>query len=235
MTNPVYTDGMDGKALSFDGSNYVDLGTSGFPKAGFANGLGAGSVSFWINTGAVDISFVASFNNDATTGFLVEYTAGNQLRLLVRDENNESISQEILPSGSIVNAWHLITCTWDGESGAAAIYIDGVSTGVVTSGKPSEFSEWQYPMIIGARQNRATVEWFYVGEMDDFRIYNYPLDGYEVAELYTSLAGGTICVERPPADLNGDCKVDQLDLDILMEEWLNCNIVPAGACDFVLE
>jgi len=235
MTNPAYVDGMDGKALSFDGSNYVDLGTNGFPKSGPGNGLEAGSVSFWINTNVADISFVATFNNDSTAGFRVDYTAGNSLSFLVRDDNGVSLSRGIAPSGSIMNAWHLITCTWDGETGAAALYLDGVSTGLVTSGKPTEFSEWQYPMIIGARQNRSTVEWFYVGEMDDFRIYNYPLDGYEVAELYTSLAGGKICVEYPIGDLNQDCVVDQTDLEILREAWLDCGLVPATACEYKID
>ena len=85
-------------------------------------------------------------------------------------------------------------------------------------------------MVIGARQNRATVEWFYVGDMDDFRIYNYPLDGYEVAELYTTLAGGEICVELPMGDFNEDCKVDILDFAVFASQWLECNWVPDGAC-----
>lgn len=230
MTNPVYVDGMDGKALSFDGSNYVNLGTDGFPKTGLGNGLGSGSVSFWINSPKADVSFVGTFNDGATTGFRVEYTIGNSLSILIRDDNGVGLSRAIAPAGSILNAWHLITCTWDAESGAAAIYLDGASTGLVTSGLPSKFSAWQYPMIIGARQNRATVEWFFVGAMDDYRVYNYPLDGYEAAELYTSLAGGKICVEYPIGDFNRDCKVDLADLATLAEQWLRCNWVPETEC-----
>lgn len=231
MTNPVYVDGMDGKALSFDGANYVSLGTDVFPKTGFGNGLESGSASFWINSPKADVSFIATFNDGTTAGFRIDYTSGNSLSFLIRDDNGTSLSRAINPSGSILNAWHLITCTWDTESGAAAIYLDGVSTGLITSGLPSKFSAWQYPMIIGARQNRATVEWFYVGAMDDFRLYNYPLDGYEVAELYTSLAGGKICVEYPIGDFNQDCKIDLTDLATLAEQWLRCNWVPETACN----
>lgn len=231
MTNPIYVDGMDGKALSFDGTNYVNLGTDGFPKTGLANGLGSGSVSFWINSAAADVSFVGTFNDGSTTAFRVEYTISNSLSILIRDDNGVGLSRAIMPAGSILNAWHLITCTWDAESGQAAIYLDGASMGLVTSGQPSAFAAWQYPMIIGARQNRATVEWFYVGAMDDYRVYNYPLDGYEAAELYTSLAGGKICVEYPIGDLNRDCKVDLVDMATLAEQWLQCNWVPETACN----
>jgi hypothetical protein len=235
MTNPVYVDGMDGKALSFDGTNYVNLGTDGFPKTGFNNGLKSGAISFWINSPVPGHYFTATFNDDSTTGFRIDYTVGNSLSFLIRDDNGVGLSRGINPSGSILNAWHLITCTWDGESGAAAIYLDGVSTGSVLSGKPSEFSGWQYPMVIGALQNRLTVEGFYVGLMDDYRVYNYPLDGYEVAELYTSLAGGKICVEYPVGDLNQDCVVDQADLEILRSAWLDCGWVPAAACEYKID
>ena len=235
MTNPIYVDGMDGKALSFDGTNYVNLGTDGFPKTGFNNGLKSGAISFWINSPVPGHYFTATFNDDSTTGFRIDYTAGNFLSFYIRDDNGTTLSRGFNPSGSIVDAWHLITCTWDAESGAAAIYLDGVSMGLVTSGKPSEFSGWQYPMVIGALQNRLTVEGFYVGLMDDYRVYNYPLDGYEVAELYTSLAGGKICVEYPVGDLNQDCVVDQTDLEILREAWLDCGLVPATACEYKID
>jgi hypothetical protein len=235
MTNPTYVAGKDGKALSFDGTNCVDLGRESFPKAGLGNGLGAGAVSFWINTPKTDISFVGTFNDGTTTAFRVEYTAGNSLSFLARDDGGVNLTRAINPAGSILNAWHLVTCTWDAETGDAAIYLDGVSTGLARSGQPSRFAPWQYPMVIGARQNRATVEWFYVGAMDDYRLYNYPLSPYEVAELYTALAGGKICVEYPVGDLNRDGVVDQMDLEMLRSNWLQCGWVPATACEFKLD
>ena len=116
------------------------------------------------------------------------------MAVTVRDDNGVALSRSIMPSGSILNAWHLITCTWDAETGEAVIYLDGLSTGRVKSGLASKFPPWQYPLLIGARQERGNVDWFYHGAMDDHRLYNYPLDGYEVAQLYTSLTGTTICV-----------------------------------------
>jgi len=235
MTNPVYVEGMDGKALSFDGTNYVNLGTDAFPKAGFSNGLSTGSASFWINSPKAGQSFVATFNEGSATAFRVDYTAGNWLSFLVRDDNGVGLSAGRNPSGSILNAWHLVTCTWDAESGAAAMYLDGVALAAGTSGQPAEFAAWEYPVLIGARHNRDTVDDYYVGAMDDYRLYNYPLDAYEVAELYTALAGGSICVEQPVGDLNDDCVVDQADLEILRAAWLDCGVVPATACEYKMD
>lgn len=232
MDDPVYVDGMDGKALRFDGSNYVNLGTDGFPKAGFGNGLEMGSVSFWMDfEGGDDFAFAATYNDGATTAFAIEFSpSANRLPFIIRDENSEALSTTCIPSGSIFGAWHLITCTWDTESGEAAVYLDGVRMKLVT-GEPSEFAPWQYPMVIGARQNCGMVDSFYVGAIDDYRVYNYPLDPYEVAELYTSLAGGEICVEYPMFDFNHDCKVDLIDLATFAMQWLQCNRVPGTACD----
>jgi hypothetical protein len=43
-------------------------------------------------------------------------------------------------------------------------------------------------------------------------------------------AGGVSCTEYPEMDFNHDCKVDQADLDIFMEHWLECNLLPEDAC-----
>lgn len=37
---------------------------------------------------------------------------------------------------------------------------------------------------------------------------------------------GPLCVQRPVADLNGDCKVDFQDFAIFAESWLSCNMRP---------
>ena len=229
MANPVYVDGMDGKALSFDGTNYVNLGTDGFPKSGFSNGLETGSVSFWTNAPAGGHSFTGCYNDGDTTAFDVWITT-NYLSFMIRGDNNAELSWGFHPAGSLFDAWHLITCTWDTESGEAAVYLDGVRRGGIT-GEPSDFAEWQYPMVIGARQNRGTVDDVYTGAMDDYRVYNYPLDPFEVATLHTSLAGGEICAEYPIGDFNRDCKVDLTDLTTLAGQWLRCNWVPETACE----
>jgi len=55
--------------------------------------------------------------------------------------------------------------------------------------------------------------------------------------LKASMSGGPapICTKFPTMDFNKDCKVDLLDYNIFMEHWLECNLDPDNACDFVIE
>jgi hypothetical protein len=49
------------------------------------------------------------------------------------------------------------------------------------------------------------------------------------AEASKSL-GGLKCVEYPAMDFNHDCQVDQADLDIFMQHWLDCGLDDPNAC-----
>jgi hypothetical protein len=42
--------------------------------------------------------------------------------------------------------------------------------------------------------------------------------------------GGATCIEYPAMDFNHDCKVDQADLDIFIQHWLECGLDPDDAC-----
>ena len=49
-------------------------------------------------------------------------------------------------------------------------------------------------------------------------------------EASMSYADEPMCIEYPSMDFNHDCKVDQADLDIFMEHWLECNLDDPNAC-----
>jgi parallel beta-helix repeat protein len=50
------------------------------------------------------------------------------------------------------------------------------------------------------------------------------------AEASKSEGPTPMCTRYPEMDFNGDCKVDQADLDIFLEHWLECNLDPQDAC-----
>ncbi|HUV63066.1 MAG TPA: hypothetical protein VMW24_04155 [Sedimentisphaerales bacterium] len=39
-----------------------------------------------------------------------------------------------------------------------------------------------------------------------------------------------VCIQKPVADLNGDCKVDFQDFALFAESWLSCNLRPESEC-----
>jgi beta propeller repeat protein len=45
-----------------------------------------------------------------------------------------------------------------------------------------------------------------------------------------TISGPPECVNRPSADLNGDCKVDFIDIAVICSQWLDCGLDDPNAC-----
>lgn len=120
--------------------------------------------------------------------------------------------------------WHLIVGQYDSVSLTSKLYIDGkleAESDPINAFNPPA----SYPLAIGS----DGVLWPWHGLLEEFKIWNYAIDPYEIAHLYTdAMPGETICSEQTglSADLNGDCRVDLVDISIIASEWLNCNSVP---------
>ena len=99
------------------------------------------------------------------------------------------------------NRWRQIT--WVNQNitnHSTALFIDGqpvVWTGNGldgSSGYPSSFpQQWGRSFVIGAGNNRGTIDSFANAEIDDIRIYDRALSAAEVSTLYN--------LEKPPLDL----------------------------------
>jgi endonuclease/exonuclease/phosphatase family metal-dependent hydrolase len=44
------------------------------------------------------------------------------------------------------------------------------------------------------------------------------------------VSASAACVNRPSADINGDCIVNVQDMVMLLEQWMDCGLVPQSAC-----
>lgn len=121
--------------------------------------------------------------------------------------------------------WHLITATYDGNTGVGKIYVDGV---VINETEPAAYDIQtnDFPLIFGAETVEAS-ESVYLGLLDDVRIWNYPIDKFKIADLYLEFnPGQSLCVQALEHDLDDDCMVTLNDIMVLAENWLGCNIVP---------
>ena len=84
--------------------------------------------------------------------------------------------------------------------------------------------------------NRENMQRPFPGHIDDLRIYNFAMTAVEVAELYIDVMQQhdpdiSICFEDVEFDLNGDCEISELDLLMIVDDWMCCNLYPAEACD----
>jgi hypothetical protein len=142
-------------------------------------------------------------------------------------------SQTIASAPLNDSQWHLYTGVIDAAQGKRYLFIDGLkkaeASSIVLSG---------IDLVIGAinwKQNRTSSDNYlygYSGLLDNVRIYNYALSPFEIAQLYYEVTNRSLCIEPVPGDINDDCKVNFCDFALLMEQWLNCSLTPAIACEF---
>ncbi|MBN2211379.1 MAG: LamG domain-containing protein, partial [Sedimentisphaerales bacterium] len=131
------------------------------------------------------------------------------------------VGATIYSSALTNDEWHMVTLTHAG--GTIAFYADGQLMGSYTDTTPT-FTLMDSLVLMGALPNGVRS---FNGLLDDVRIYNYPLNAYEVATLYTDFVpGATICAEPVVNDINGDCIVNLLDFAEIAAAWLECNEVP---------
>ncbi len=78
---------------------------------------------------------------------------------------------------------------------------------------------------------------FFVSSIDDYRLYDYALNGIEIACLYTDLVkDAEVCASPPEFDLTRpsgepDCVVDLYDFTVMTSTWLECGLLPQSACN----
>ncbi|MCK5270802.1 MAG: LamG domain-containing protein [Sedimentisphaerales bacterium] len=121
------------------------------------------------------------------------------------------------------NQWHMVTGTYDAETGTGSIYVDGkLENQLVDTVRKAATND--YLVLLGAET--VLGESPYEGLLDKMSIYSYAISPLDVAVLYTDTTGEELCLEYPTYDLNEDCRVDLLDFAMLATKWLECNLVP---------
>ena len=121
--------------------------------------------------------------------------------------------------------WHHHALTFDAGTLEVHWYIDGEEKITRTLGS---FPGMDDVFFVGNRRSMARP---FHGMIDDFRLYNAPLPREIIARIYTDATGETICLEPIAYDLNDDCVVNLEDFALIAQEWLDCNLIPASACD----
>jgi len=123
-------------------------------------------------------------------------------------------------------AWNHEVFTYDDTTRTAKWYINGVLVSTIPSLTLTPPIDGR--IYVGNRRDGARR---FTGKIDDLRIYNYALDGFEAAELFTDVTGGVVCVENPAYDISGpadapDCVVNIHDLAVFVSKWLEHGFYP---------
>ncbi|MBE0537951.1 MAG: immunoglobulin domain-containing protein [Phycisphaerae bacterium] len=221
-----YADGILGQAWEFTGDpNIIVVADSADDFNFYPQGY---TVSAWINTTQAAWGAVVAkqLRVNPFKGFVLTHNGANVVNTL-RGTFGDLQSTDITVNDG---QWHHIAGTYDAVKGLGRVYVDGQLN--ITSAVNMNVADINNePLFFGAET--VSGEWSaYVGLLDDVQIWNYALDAYEVATVYTAIrTDETVCVEIDPMDFDGNCRVDLSDFAAFAAAWLDCNRIPVDACN----
>ncbi len=187
-----WTAGIAGNALNFDGADFADLPENMVTTS-------AGAIALWVRTSHdyTDTGHIF-YGTDTTDGFANGGGAQNELHLNFRADDGVSFFIEgggadvnLGTSGPINNGqWRFLVASWD-RTGFNDLYLDGQRVAANSADGNlfglSARTWWGRPNAAGRRL---------FGLLDDVRLYNRPLEHWEVLERYNATIG---FANYPPA------------------------------------
>ncbi|MBP8606388.1 MAG: immunoglobulin domain-containing protein [Phycisphaerae bacterium] len=224
IIEPVYVDGIDGKAVYLSSRQYIDFGIDGYPKAGplntlgdirgasyekvgFGRGMDQGSILCWVKPQSNAVIYSNANAGDATH-FALTTNGTTTARGIVRGNNYDDTAQNLgEASGSLQmtgfnlqdGKWHMFAATW--LDSTIRVYLDGEQVATNTQGYTEKYLPWQRGNLLGASRtaaNRAILNAadFLTGAVDKLRVYNYVIWPDEIAVEYQTLSGRTPCANH---------------------------------------
>jgi len=184
--DPQWVAGMFGTALEFDGDDYVDCGNQDILNFGTNDW----TIAAWIKTTQADRGTI--FANGGDDGGGVRFTLAtheaNADRLTLTTDDDSTKAQALGGTVVIDGEWHHVAAMREGT--AIKVFVDGVEDGSNTVPAGYNLSGTsQHNSLIGAITSNAsnTLIKYYIGLIDDERIYNSALTG---PELQAAMEGG---------------------------------------------
>ena len=224
-----YSTGQTGSyAADPNDSNYILLSTDSYPN----NQLEELTLTFWVKKGDSDGYILGSFNEGSNTAIQVGLTADGELISYFRQDGSRGISNNITGLIMDTDQWHYIALNFDGVH--LRVYLDGMLQAETTNTSGvTNLADWQYPMVLCARNLRGSIQDFFSGELDDLRIFNYVLTDEDIAQEYYDVTGKASCILDYASgfDLSGpnskpDCVVNLYDFVELAANWLSTGLYP---------
>lgn len=225
--------GIIGDAIAFfNDGDYVTI-----PDSDFFNFMPRGfTASFWYQAREplVGWSLPMSKLDAGSAGWLFgtdHLYPAPQFTFIVEVPNNRMDGEATPDVGD--GQWHMFAVTYDPDTTLLRLFTDGdedaqLTVNLTTAPLPSAL------LSIGGRDTEASID----GVIDEVKLYTYAKTPTEVAEMYTGIRTDEyVCVIPDGSvlatyDLNGDCRITLADVAEMAREWLECQRIPADACDW---
>ncbi len=180
--SPNWATGKLGNALSFTGSNYVEFSNSSSLSVS-GNQI---TVSVWVKPTAGDYRTILSKGYSSSDG-------GYAIRMSRDSEPTKAFFQVYNSSGTIGSAgtysnikngvWSHLIGTYDGSQ--VCFYVNGVLDGACGA-LTGNIKTNSLPVRLGKLSTSGGTTEFYVGLIDDARVYNRAISATEIKQLYQS-------------------------------------------------
>lgn len=195
VNGATYVDGLEGRALDFDGvDDYFDAGLLGT----FGQSLGSCSVEFILTTTTTaNGDAIFGQEQDTSTGqfFSVRVNesrsgaaTADAMALFLRDESGVSLRAQIDEPTLYDGTAHHVVWTIDTTDPVVRVYIDGTEVSVSDNNQtPSNFASFDALLAIGATGNVGTPDGFVDATIDEFALYDKVLSSARVQDHYDAI------------------------------------------------
>jgi hypothetical protein len=181
ITGATWTSGKKGKGLSFNGSSYINAGTSDT-----LNTTGDFSASLWFKTPGPGLnswdtmlarSNVAYYVNAPNKGWNIISRNISGTNAINFQYSGASAAQQVSWTGGADNLWHHVVTVRQGN--LFSLYIDSILKSSLTTAV-GDMSMPGETLFIG----KGRFSDYFHGSLDDVRIYNRALSAGEVQSIY---------------------------------------------------
>jgi hypothetical protein len=232
-------DGVAAGALRLDGvDDWVDLTTAGHPgkpiPGTFTSGPGlvSGTVMTWVRFDSSLDQSARWILGNANSANSQSYRFGwNGEKLESNASGSNGADKKFTVADSSANLewadgkWHHIAASWDGFENRGRVFVDGVQVGTnvmgttLTTATPQ--ASWSLATALGARNNAGTIDGFWSGLIDDFRVYAAQLSPAQVLAIYNQTT-----IAPDPADFDQNGQVDGIDF-LIWQRGFGIGTTPA--------
>lgn len=116
-------------------------------------------------------------------------------------------------------AWYHLVTSYNAWTETLSFYVNGEKMG---DADKSSYPFWEFgPYLALGADWDDTFSNAYTGLVDDMRFYSYPMSPFEIADIFMDVTDeDEVCLQRPWADLDVNCRVDMNDFAWLSSEYL---------------
>ena len=223
-----YDAGRFGQSLLLADGAWFDISSEGLPNADET--LYEATVAFWVKWNSQDapasVQFLGNLNAGDSTALLVGTNGAGGMQVFPRSASGTALVARDGGEGDVFNPdtswtdgdWHHLAYAWqiNEDRGIAQFYIDGDPLPEINYRQNNltlvdEFTDWEFPVSIGARNNRGAPDMFVNANLDDFRVYDGFLEEDEVLTIVNREVGGLL------GDFDSSGVLDAADIDLLSE------------------